>query len=129
MTSRSAEKQGDGTLRTDLEPIAKRYPQLAAAESIKWMGGTTGSSDVGPTTYWVDVVAVIPQSEVEALRALGDLSSVPAPEVVSGMRAELPAGPFEGGPALDELFSASGHNATVALDPRARTIVLSGLFE
>lgn len=129
MTNGRAEKQGDGTLRTDLAPIAERYPQLASAESIAWMGGTTGSSDIGPTTYWVDVVAVIPQSEVETLRATGELDSVKVPEMVSGMQDELPAGPFEGSPALDELFSTDGHSATVALDPRTRTIVLSGLFE
>jgi len=74
-------------------------------------------------------VAVIPQSKVDALHAAGDLDSVQPPELVSGMRAEMPGGPFEGSPALDDLFSASGHSATVALDPRARTIVLSGLFE
>ena len=129
MTSDPAAKQGDGTLRTDLAPIATRYPQLASAESIEWMGGTTGTSDVGPTTYWVDVVAVVPQSEVDALQAAGDLDPVQPPELVSGMRAKLPTGPFEGSPALDELFSAPGHSATVALDPRARTIVLSGLIE
>ncbi len=127
-TNGRAEKQGDGTLRTDLAPIAERYPQLASAESITWMGHD-GTSDIGPTTYWVDVVAVIPQSEVDTLRATGELDSVKVPEMVSGMQDELPAGPFEGSPALDELFSTDGHSATVALDPRARTIVLSGLFE
>lgn len=81
MTNGRAEKQGDGTLRIDLAPIAERYPQLASAESIM------------------------------------------------GMRGKLPAGPFEGSPALDELFSTGGHSATVAVDPGARTIVLSGLFE
>lgn len=129
MGSDSAAKQGDGNLRTDLAPIVKRYPQLASAESIAWMSGTTGTSDVGPTTYWVDVVAVLPQPEVDTLRTNGDLDPVQPPELVSGMRAKLPAGPFEGGPGLDELFSASGHSATVAMDPGARTIVLSGLFE
>ncbi|WP_295790085.1 hypothetical protein [uncultured Microbacterium sp.] len=129
MTNGRAEKQGDGTLRTDLAPIAERYPQLASAESITWMGGTTGTSDIGPTTYWVDVVAVLPQSEVDTLQTTGDLSPVQVPDVVSGMRDELPAGPFEGSTALDELFSTDGRSATVALDPRTRTIVLSGRFE
>jgi len=129
MNDRTAAKQGDGTLRTDLAPIAKRYPQLASAESIAWMGGMTGTSDIGPSTYWVDVVAVLPPSEIAALQAHGALETVDPPQLVSGMQSRLPSGPFEGSAALDDLFSSDGHDAKVALDARARTIVLSGLFE
>lgn len=129
VTNGTAEKHGDGVLRTDLAPIAKRYPQLSAAESVEWMGGTTGSSDIGPTTYWVDVVATLPESEIEALRSAGDLEQIDPPVLVPGMASKVPAGPFEGSPELDALFSAAGYSASVAIDAATRTVVLTGLFE
>lgn len=129
VTNGTAEKQGDGVLRTDIAPIAKRYPQLSTAESVEWMGGTTGSSDIGPTTYWVDVVATLPASEIEALRSAVDLERIDAPALVPGMAAKVPAGAFEGSAELDALFSAEGYSASVAIDAATRTVVLTGLFE
>lgn len=129
VTDGTAEKQGDGVLRTDLAPIAKRYPQLSAAESVAWMGGTTGSSGIGPTTYWVDVVAMLPESEIEALRSTAGLERIDAPVLVPGMASQVPAGSFEGSAELDALFSAEGYSASVAIDPATRTVVLTGLFE
>lgn len=129
VTNGTAEKHGDGVLRTDLAPIAKRYPQLSAAESVEWMGGTTGSSDIGPTTYWVDVVATLPESEIEALRSADDLEQIDPPVLVPGMASKVPAGPFEGSPESDALFSAAGYSASVAIDAATRTVVLTGLFE
>ena len=129
VTGGTAEKQGDGVLRTDLAPLAKRYPQLSVAESVTWMSGTTGSSDIGPATYWVDVVATLPESEIEALRSAAGLEQIDAPALVPGMASQVPAGPFEGSAELDALFSAEGYSASVAIDPATRTVVLTGLFE
>lgn len=124
-----AAKTGDGSIRTDLDPVAQRYSQLAVAESVVWMSGTMGTSDLGPSTYWMDIVAVMPPSEMEALLALDDLTEVSAMTLVDGMVKNMPSGPFLGSPALDALFSANGANATVALDAKTRTVVLSGVFE
>ncbi|MFJ2368048.1 hypothetical protein [Microbacterium sp. NPDC087665] len=127
--SEAAVKSGDMELRTDLEPIAKRYPQLSTVESIEWMGGTTGETDLGPSTYWIDVVAVLPADEFDALLASTDVETIDAPPLVDGMSEKVPAGPFVGSDELDAQFSAGGYTATVALDPQTRTVVLSGLFE
>lgn len=125
-----APKTGDGQLRTDLEPVAQRYPSLREAESVVWMSGTTGTSNVGPSTYWMDVVAVVPQAEMDTLLALDDLTEVTAPVLVDGMVKIMPSGPFLGSPELTRLFSADGYYVeSVALDARTRTVVLSGMFE
>lgn len=129
VVTRTPEKTGEGELRTDLAPIAKRYPQLAVAESIEWMGGTTGTSDLGPSTYWVDVVAVLPEAEIDSLLDRSAVSEIDAPHLVDGMAPKVPSGPFVGSTALDALFSEAGRSATVAIDPTSGTVVLSGLFE
>ena len=124
----TAAKHSDGRLRTDLAPLAERYSQLASAESVEWMGGTLGSRDVGPSTYWVDVIAVMPESEIDVYRSTADLVKVDPPTLVDDLAPKLPTGPFEGSPELDDLFSSGGHGATVAIDPQTRTVVLSGVF-
>lgn len=124
----TAPKTGDGELRTDLEPIAKRYPQLSEAESVAWMSGTTGTSDIGPATYWVDAVVVLPATQMDALLDIKDLVEIDSPVLVEGVASNLPSGPFFGSPTLDALFAENGYGATVALDPKTRTVVLSGLF-
>jgi hypothetical protein len=127
--SEAAVKSGDMELRTDLEPIAKRYPQLSTAESVEWMGGTTGETDLGPSTYWIDAVVVLPADDFDALLASTEVEAIDAPPLVAGMSEKMPAGPFVGSAELDAQFSAGGYGATVALDPQTRTVVLSGLFE
>lgn len=116
-STQTPQKTGDGTLRTDLEPIMKRYPQLASAESVEWMSGTVGSTDLGPSTYWIDAVVVVPAAELQSLLAVGDPAQREAPALVGGMSSTVPAGPSVGSEALDELFSAAGYPATVAGDP------------
>jgi hypothetical protein len=122
-------KQSDGRLRTDLAPLAERYPRLDTAESVEWMSGTLGTSELGPSTYWVDVIAVMPKAEIELYRSTSDPARIEAPQIVDELRPRLPSGPFEGGPTLDDLFSTGGYRASVAIDPQTRTVVLSGVFE
>ena len=45
----------NATLRTDRQPIEKRYPQLGAFTSVHWLGGTLGSDRVpSPSTYFIE---------------------------------------------------------------------------
>lgn len=127
-TGSAASKNGDEAIRSDLAPLVTRYPQLSAAESAVWMSGTMGRSDIGPSTYWIDAVVVIPDAEMDALLATEGLGTVEPPPFVDAMASRVPSGPFYGGPALDELFSSNGYGATVALDPGTRTVVLSAVF-
>ena len=130
MTSPSAaSKSGDGALRHDLEPLAKRYPQFLTATSVTWMSGTMGTSDIGPSTYWIDAVIVLPEEDFASLMALAGLSEVAAPSVVDGMVSHLPPGPFVGGASLDADVSANGYGASAVLDVANRTVVLTALFE
>ena len=56
----AASKSGDGTLRTDLEPLTTRFAALGAPVSAQWSSGTMGDSRVpGPSTYWIDAVVVV----------------------------------------------------------------------
>ncbi|WP_447004344.1 hypothetical protein ACRAKI_32720 [Saccharothrix isguenensis] len=38
--SQPAARSGTGELRTDLEPLVKRFPTLATATDARWMSGT-----------------------------------------------------------------------------------------
>ena len=45
----------NAALRTDREPIEKRYPQLGAFTSVHRLGGTLGGDRVpGPSTYFIE---------------------------------------------------------------------------
>ena len=54
----------NATLRTDRQPIEKRYPQLGAFTSVHWLGGTLGSE-------WVVHVYLRPDQPVAYLSAMG----------------------------------------------------------
>ncbi|MGH3924653.1 MAG: hypothetical protein ACRDTT_17630, partial [Pseudonocardiaceae bacterium] len=55
-----AQKSGSGELRTDEEPLTKRFSVLEAPLEVRWMSGTYGSSrNPGPSTYWIDAVITL----------------------------------------------------------------------
>lgn len=125
-TVRAAEKSGTGELRTDLDPLVKRFPELRAAEGARWMSGTFGSSRApGPSTYWIDAVVTLPRGGVDDLEsAHAPESGGQTPDVVEGLRAELPAGPFLTGDRLDRAFGHGEWSARVYLDPDRDALVL-----
>ncbi|HEX8865886.1 MAG TPA: hypothetical protein VF821_09545 [Lentzea sp.] len=122
----TAEKSGTGELRTDLEPLAKRFPVLDEAEHARWMSGTFGSDRVpGPSTYWIDAVVVLSGSKIDELRSgCAPESAGKSPEVVDGLRGELPGGPFVTGDCLDRAFNHDKWVAKAYLVPDRRTVVL-----
>ena len=125
-TAEPAEKSGTGELRTDLEPLTKRFPALADAEQARWMSGTFGSDRApGPSTYWIDAVVTLPESKIDELRtAHVPESAGKTPEVVDGLRAELPGGPFLTGERLDRAFGHDTWGAKAYLVPDRRALVL-----
>ncbi|MBM7776472.1 hypothetical protein JOD54_006676 [Actinokineospora baliensis] len=117
-------KSGTGALRTDLEPLTKRFPALSSAEAAQWMSGTLGDDRVpGPSTYWIDAIVTVPESLVAKV-SQGTREEAEAPAVVEGLREHLPAGPYLTGPALDDAFSNGGWSATAYLAKGTNTVVL-----
>ncbi|MCG8925004.1 hypothetical protein [Lentzea sp. CC55] len=125
-TTESAGKSGTGELRTDLEPLTKRFAALGTPERARWMSGTLGSDRApGPSTYWIDAVITLPKSEVDELRsAYSPESAGKTPDVVDGLRGELPGGGFLTGDRLDRAFAADRWFAKAYLAPDDRALVL-----
>lgn len=122
----TVEKSGTGELRADSEPLTKRFPALDAPERVRWMSGTLGSDRApGPSTYWIDAVITLPEREIDELKSTYDpKSDGKTPDVVGGLRAELPAGTFLTGDRLDQAFAHDTWFAKAYLDPDHRTLVL-----
>ncbi|KJK46844.1 hypothetical protein UK23_22300 [Lentzea aerocolonigenes] len=122
----TAEKSGTGELRTDLEPLTKRFTALDDPEHARWMSGTFGSDRApGPSTYWIDAVVTLSERKIDELKTT--YASAPAgksPEVVEGLRAELPAGAFLTSDRLDQAFSHDKWSAKAYLVPERRVLVL-----
>lgn len=124
--SEPAAKSGTGELRTDLEPLVKRFPTLATATGARWMSGTFGRADVpGPSTYWIDAVVALEPSEVERLvSAHAPTASGEKPEVIEELREQLPHGPFLTGDALDAAFRLEEWRVDSYLDRESGELVL-----
>ncbi|PWW65649.1 hypothetical protein [Actinokineospora spheciospongiae] len=117
-------KSGTGELRTDLDPLTKRFPLLAQAETAEWMSGTLGDDRVpGPSTYWIDAIVTLPRATVTEISE-GAREGTAAPEVVEGLRDHLPEGPFLTGESLDGAFSGQGWSVTAYLAKDTNTVVL-----
>jgi hypothetical protein len=127
MASTEAVKSGTGELRTDLDPLRTRFPVLAEMTDARWMSGTYGRGEVpGPSTYWIDAVVTLPAGRVEQLVAAhSPTTQGKTPEVSEGLRAQLPAGPFLTGDALNRVFTHERWSASVYLDPTTNQVVLT----
>ncbi|MCE6999429.1 hypothetical protein LZG04_32155 [Saccharothrix sp. S26] len=121
-----AAKAGTGELRTDLDPLLRRFPVLGAPSGARWMSGTFGRADVpGPSTYWIDAVVALPSAEVERVRsAYAPVDEGRTPDVVEGLRGELPGGPFLTGDALDAAFDQERWHAVAFLDVKSGELVV-----
>lgn len=107
-----AQKHGTGVLRSELEPLQKRYPLLGRPLGAVWMSGTMGDARVpGPSTYWIDAVVTLQPEHAAALRrqfAVAPAAASESPDVVAGLRPHLPAGPWQRSGALDAALSQQG---------------------
>ena len=123
-----AQKNGTGELRSELEPLLKRFPQLGRPLGAKWMSGTMGDARVpGPSTYWIDAVVTLqPEHATWLRRQYAVLPAGVAPEVVAGLRP-LPQGPWERSAALDAALSQQGFQGKALLS--GDQLVLTALGE
>ena len=128
-TSGVAQKSGSGQLRTDLEPLVKRFSALGEPLSAKWMSGTMGDPRVpGPSTYWIDaVVEVTPARARELRRDHGPEVTQARPDVVAGLQPSLPAGPLLASDALDRAFTEGGYGAKAYLAADSDVVILVAL--
>ncbi len=83
-------------MRTDLEPLTKRFEAIGVPARAVWMSGTTGDERVpGPTTYWIDAVITLDAETAQMLRSdFGALETDSVPAVVDGLAEKLPSGPL-----------------------------------
>ncbi len=126
-TKPSFSKGEVGPLRTDTEPIAKRWPNLGTIISAQWFGGTLGDPRVpGPSTYWIDAVVELEPAAMESLRAQAGTTKPESPDVVNELVPKFPAGPFSRSGALDA--AARGSFLTRAwLPATGNRLILSGM--
>lgn len=127
----SAEKNGDGKLRKDMQPLTDRFPELRAASSATWLSGTMGDSGVpSPSTYWIDAVVVLPPTAHSALREVADDTAATLPEgFSSALQSFVPAGRLLASAELTALFSQDGFASSAVLVDDGSTLILSSLFE
>jgi hypothetical protein len=128
-----AQKNGTGELRSELEPLLKRFPLLGRPVGAKWMSGTMGDARVpGPSTYWIDAVVQLQGEHAAWLRKQYAVLPAPAgaaPDVVAGLRPQLqqlPQGAWESSAALDAALSQQGFVAKALLSGDQLVLVALG---
>lgn len=124
--STEAQKSGAGKLRTDEEPLTKRFSVLQAPLEVQWMSGTYGDSrNPGPSTYWIDAVITLDDDQIDDLTAAySPASTGQTPSVVDGMKEHLPPGPFQTSDTLNAAFKEGRWWARAYLDPQSNKLVL-----
>lgn len=124
--STEAQKSGSDELRTDEEPLTKRFPVLEAPFEVQWMSGTYGDSrNPGPSTYWIDAVITLDDSQIDDLTAAySPASTGQSPSVVAGMKEHLPPGPFQTSDTLNAAFKEGSWWARAYLNQQSNKLVL-----
>lgn len=126
-SSPAASKTGDGTVRTDLEPLTTRFPALGAPVSAQWSSGSMGDGRVpGPSTYWIDAVVVV-TPEVASRLAGMDLTAAPVPDLVAEVAPVVLPGQALASEALRAAFALPDWTVQVSLIEGTQTVVISAL--
>lgn len=128
-TEATASRQGS-ELRTDLDPLTKRFTAIGAPVSASWYSGTMGDDRApGPTTYWIDAVIVLTPETTAELEDLQGSTSTSQPAVVAELQDAIPQGAVTSSPELNAALSEDGWYVTAWLIPSANTLVISALGE
>jgi hypothetical protein len=126
-TVSSTTKTGTGDVRTDLEPLTKRFGALGTPVSATWMSGTLGGEAPGPSTYWIDAVVELTPDAASALRSTSPQPTTESPDVEDGVRAAIPSGQLLRSEALDAKFAQGSFRAKAYLAADSDTVVLVAL--
>lgn len=122
---RTPERSTPGPLRTDPEPLTRRFPALGSPLGVHWQAGTVGTPGLGPTTYWIDAAVVLTPGTAAALRTRGELRAAPLPALAPRVRAALPVGGWQTGSALQQAFVAAGFGVRAWLADGTDVVLLS----
>lgn len=123
----SATKTGTGDVRTDPEPLTKRFTALGQPVSATWMSGTLGGDAPGPSTYWIDAVVEVTPETAATLRAASPEQTTETPAVEDDVRTALPSGQLLRSTSLDALFAQGSFRAKAYLAADSDTVVLVAL--
>ena len=126
-TVSTATKTGTGDVRTDLEPLTKRFSALGQPVSATWMSGTLGGEAPGPSTYWIDAVVELTPDAATALRSTSPTPTAETPDVEDGVRSEMPSGQLLRSEALDARFAQGSFRAKAYLAADSDVVVLVAL--
>lgn len=106
------EKQWDGKIRHDLDPLKRRFKNLGDDYTATWAGGLYGiNADRGLPSpdhrYWIDAVIRLNPTTTRKLEGeLGDSVSHETPMIKKELRGELPPGPASTSRALNEYINS-----------------------
>lgn len=97
-----------GPVRTDLDPLTRRFPALGTPVTASWQSGVLGDDRVpGPSSFWIDAIVTLQPETARKLRSSGSLEPARPPRVTEDLRKALPPGPWLAGAELDRAVSSS----------------------
>ena len=116
-------------VRHDLDPLTKRFPEIGTPTFAAWATWNSATGGFpGPTTYWIDAVVTLEPATTEALVGrYQPTAQDKVPHVQQLLQAEVPAGPFVTGAALDKALSTSGWRSSAYLDRQNNRLVISAI--
>lgn len=116
-------------VRTDAEPITKRFPTLGVPTELHWQGAAAGKDSggvPGPTDVHIQALIVLTPDVVAA--AQNDYQFKPAtssPNLSTELQQFAPRdAAWQQGEAFTRQVRTSSYSGTVLLDPDSRTVWL-----
>lgn len=95
-----------GPVRTDLDPLVRRFPALGAPVRASWQSGVLGDERMpGPSSFWIDAIVTLQPETAQKLRSSDSLEAADSPRVTENLRKFLPPGPWLSGTDLDRVVS------------------------
>jgi hypothetical protein len=123
-----AEKIAAAEVRTDREPIEKRFPQLGAFTGVHWLGGTLGDDRVpGPSTYFIEAAVELRPEDAAALRQHYAFAPAADPRPPAQLAGHLGGSGWTSSTELDRAVSPSEWGVRVHLRPDRPVAYLSAL--
>ncbi|WP_156466195.1 hypothetical protein [Janibacter sp. Soil728] len=78
-------------MRTDLDPLTRRFPAIGDPASAHWQSGTYGDDRVpGPSTRWIDAVVELDPEVANRLRLDTGPPTGTRPDLVPDIDAQVP---------------------------------------
>ena len=107
-------------LRTDREPIQKRFPQLGAFSEVHWLGGRLGDDRApGPSTYFIEAAVTLTPTDAAALRERYSFQTSSEPQPPEPLSGYLTGDGWTASPELNSALASSEWAARVYLRPDA----------